>query len=120
VKPLQPYRLSYRWKSKWITTDQGPFVEIYGYDQKGLYHKGPMIKGTNLWHTETLEFMPPEECNAVVVRLRRNKSRRFDSKIAGTLWLDDFKLEKIAQGLELRAVRYDPTSNAQGSKRSAD
>jgi hypothetical protein len=54
-----------------------------------------MIKGTNLWHTETLEFTPPEECNAVVVRLRRLPSRRFDSKIAGTLWLDDFKLEKI-------------------------
>jgi tetratricopeptide (TPR) repeat protein len=95
VKPLEPYRLSYRWKSKWITTDQGPFVEIYGYDQEGLRHKGPMITGTNLWHTETLEFTPPEECNAVVVRLRRLKSRRFDSKIAGTLWLDDFKLEKI-------------------------
>ena len=95
VKPLQPYRLSYRWKSKWITTDQGPFVEIYGYDQKGLHQKGPMITGTNLWRTETLEFTPPEECNAVVVRLRRLKSRRFDSKIAGTLWLDDFKLEKL-------------------------
>jgi hypothetical protein len=54
-----------------------------------------MIKGTNLWQTETLEFTPPEECNAVVVRLRRLKSRRFDSKIAGTLWLDDFKLEKL-------------------------
>jgi len=95
VVPLKPYQLSYRWKSKWITTDQGPFVEIYGYDQKGLHHKGPMIKGTNLWITETLEFTPPEECNAVVVRLRRLPSRRFDSKIAGTLWLDDFKLEKL-------------------------
>lgn len=95
VKPLEPYRLSYRWKSKWISTDKGPFVEIYGYDQKGLYQKGPMIKGTNLWHTESLEFIPPEECNAVVVRLRRLKSHRFDSKIAGTLWLDDFKLEKV-------------------------
>jgi hypothetical protein len=95
VQPSQPYRLSYRWKSKWISTDQGPFVEIYGYDQKGLYRKGPMIKGTNLWQTESLEFTPPEECHAVVVRLRRLKSRRFDSKIAGTLWLDDFKLEKV-------------------------
>jgi hypothetical protein len=103
VVPLQLYRLSYRWKSKWISTDKGPFVEIYGYDQKGLHHKGPMIKGTNLWHTETLEFTPPEECNAVVVRLRRLKSHRFDSKIAGTLWLDDFKLEKIAQGSMLKA-----------------
>jgi hypothetical protein len=103
VVPSESYRLSYRWKSKWITTDQGPFVEIYGYDQKGLHQKGPMIKGTNLWQTETIEFTPPEECNAVVVRLRRLKSHRFDSKIAGTLWLDDFKLEKIAQSSRLNA-----------------
>jgi len=98
VVPLQSYRLTYEWKSKWITTDQGPFVEIYGYDQKGLYQKGPMILGTNSWQTETIEFAVPEECNAVVVRLRRLKSRRFDSKIAGSLWLDDFKLEEIEDG----------------------
>jgi len=116
VKPLQPYRLSYRWKSKWITTDQGLFVEIYGYDQKGLHHKGPMIKGTNLWHTETLEFTAPEECNAVVVRLRRLPSRRFDSKIAGTLWLDDFKLEK------LQSADFDPQNkyNPQITQINAD
>jgi hypothetical protein len=116
VVPLQPYRLSYRWKSKWITTDQGPFVEIYGYDQKGLHHKGPMIKGTNLWHTETLEFTPPEKCNAVVIRLRRLKSRRFDSKIAGTLWLDDFKIEK------LQSADFDPQNkyNPQISQINAD
>jgi tetratricopeptide (TPR) repeat protein len=95
VDPLQPYRLSYGWKSKWITTDQGPFVEIYGYDQSGLYLKGPMITGTNLWQTETLEFTAPPDCHAVVVRLRRLPSHRFDSKIAGTLWLDDFKLQKV-------------------------
>jgi tetratricopeptide (TPR) repeat protein len=108
VKPLQPYRLSYRWKSKWISTDKGPFVEVYGYDQVGLHNKGPMITGTNLWHTETLEFTPPEECNAVVVRLRRLKSRRFDSKIAGTLWLDDFKLEKLQSADYADLRRLDP------------
>ena len=108
VVPLQSYRLSYEWKSKWITTDQGPFVEIYGYDQKGLYHKGSMITGNNLWHTETIEFAPPEECNAVVVRLRRLPSRRFDSKIAGTLWLDDFKLEKFRSADYADFRRLDP------------
>jgi hypothetical protein len=106
VVPLQSYRLSYDWKSKFITTDQGPFVEIYGYDQKGLYHKGSMITGTQVWHTETIEFIAPEECHAVVVRLRRLPSRRFDSKIAGTLWLDDFRLETIrAQSSRLKAQR---------------
>jgi tetratricopeptide (TPR) repeat protein len=111
VVPLQTYRLSYFWKSKWITTDQGPFVEIYGYDQNGLHHKGPMMTGTNLWHNETIEFTAPENCHAVVVRLRRLQSHRFDSKIAGTLWLDDFKLEKLnAESSKLKA-QIEPQIN---------
>ena len=53
-----------------------------------------MINGTHDWGTEMIEFSPPEGCEAVVVRLRRKPSRRFDSKISGTVWLDDFRLEK--------------------------
>ena len=54
-----------------------------------------MITGTNDWQTEVIEFTPPEGCEAVVVRLRRLPSKRFDSMISGTVWLDDFKLEKV-------------------------
>jgi len=97
VEPQNSYRLSYTWQSREITTDQGPFVEISGYDCKGLHHKGPMIDGTQEWRTETIEFVPPEDCEAVVVRLRRLPSKRFDSKISGTVWLDDFRLEKVNQ-----------------------
>jgi len=95
VEPLEHYRLSFAWRSWRITTDQGPFVEIYGYDCKGLYHKSIMINGTKDWQIEAIEFVPPEGCQAVVVRLRRKPSKRFDSKISGTVWLDDFRLEKI-------------------------
>ena len=97
VEPQNSYRLLYSWQSREITTDQGPFVEIYGYDCKGLYHKGPMINGTHDWQAETVEFVPPEGCQAVVMRLRRLPSKRFDSKISGTVWLDDFRLEKENQ-----------------------
>ena len=95
VDPLTPYRLTYNWRSKDITTDQGPFVEIYGYDQKGVYVKGPMMLGTHEWQEQAVDFLVPENCHAVVVRLRRVPSKRFDSKLAGTLWLDDFRLEKM-------------------------
>jgi hypothetical protein len=94
VEPLKPYRLTYWWRSEKVTTDQGPFVDIYGYDSRGLYKKGPMITGTNDWCAEAVEFTPPENCQAVVVRLRRLPSGRFDSNIAGTLWLDNFRLEE--------------------------
>ena len=46
VNPQEKYRLTYAWKSRGITTDEGPFVEIVGYDKQGLYHAGPMITGS--------------------------------------------------------------------------
>jgi hypothetical protein len=32
-------------------------------------------------------FVIPEECSAVLVRLRRKESNHIDSKLAGQLWL---------------------------------
>jgi len=95
VDPMTDYRLTYGWRSRDLTTDQGPLVDIYGYDCDGFYRNGPMMLGTNEWREQKIEFTVPEDCRAVVVRLYRRSSRRFDSKIGGTLWLDDFKLEKL-------------------------
>jgi hypothetical protein len=95
AEPQTRYRLTYAWKSQGITTDQGPFIEVYGYDKEGLYKAGPMITGSHKWREVSIEFDMPEGCRAAVMRLRRLPSSRFDSKIRGTLWLDDFRLEKI-------------------------
>ncbi len=95
VIPLARFRLNYAWKSHGITTDQGPFIEIIGYDQKGLSQSGPMIAGTHQWREESIEFRPPAGCRAVLVRVRRRPSHRFDSKISGSFWLDAFRLEKL-------------------------
>ncbi|MBW2605452.1 MAG: tetratricopeptide repeat protein [Deltaproteobacteria bacterium] len=94
VDPMTPYRLTYHWRSRDLTTDQGPFVGIYGYDSKGFSVKGAMMLGTHGWQKQVIEFTAPKDCHAVVVRLHRRPSHRFDSKIAGRLWLDDFRLEK--------------------------
>ena len=94
VDPMTPYRLTYHWRSRDLTTDQGPFVDIYGYDCKGYYANGPMMLGTHGWQKQDIEFTAPKDCHAVVVRLYRRPSHRFDSKIDGRLWLDDFRLEK--------------------------
>ena len=94
VDPLTPYRLTYHWRSRDLTTDQGPFVYVSGYDCKGFYIQGPMMLGTHGWQKQEIEFTAPKDCHAVVVRLHRRPSHRFDSKIDGRLWLDDFRLEK--------------------------
>jgi hypothetical protein len=95
VTALKRQRLSYAWKSQGITTDQGPFIEIVGYDQKGLSQTGPMITGTHDWREGVIEFRPPAGCRAAVVRVRRRPSHRFDSKIKGSFWLDNFRLEVL-------------------------
>ncbi len=95
VEPLRQYVMKYRWKSTGITTDQGPFVEVYGYDMKGLHKKGQMIIGTNEWRQETVAFIPPENCHAVVIRLRRLPSKRFDCNIEGTVYLDNFSINTL-------------------------
>ncbi|MFZ0613543.1 MAG: hypothetical protein WAM73_14995 [Desulfobacterales bacterium] len=94
VDPHAGYRLTYAWKSRGLTTDQGPFLEIYGFDREVFYRSGPMMTGTHDWRTESIDFEPPPGCRAVVVRLSRQPSNRFDAKIGGTLWLDDFRLEE--------------------------
>ncbi|MCB2148587.1 MAG: hypothetical protein KQI81_19065 [Deltaproteobacteria bacterium] len=99
VTPQEKYRLTYAWKSNWITTDEGPFVEVVGYDQQGLYRAGPMITGTQGWQEESIEFEVPADCHAAVVRLRRRTSMRFDAKIRGTVWLDNFRLVRIETGV---------------------
>ncbi len=92
VMPERSYQLTYWWKSKSITTDQGPFAEIYSYDVSGLYKKGPMAVGSRDWEQVAVEFTAPADCHAVVMRLRRKESLRFDNKIQGVLWADDFLL----------------------------
>ncbi len=98
VIPQEKYRLTYAWKSQRITSDQGPFFEIASYDRPGLYLVGPMITGTKGWHSASIEFAIPEGCQAVLIRLCRLPSQRFDSKIRGDLWLDDFRIEKLSNG----------------------
>jgi hypothetical protein len=107
MEPQETYRLTYAWKSKGITTDQGPFVEIVGYDIQGLYRAGPMITGSNGWHEESITFEAPADSRAAVVRLRRRTSMRFDSKINGTVWLDNFRLEKIESDARTTAVENE-------------
>jgi hypothetical protein len=101
--PQKTYRLTYAWKSTGITTDQGPLVEIVGYDQPGFYRAGSMIMGTQGWREESITFTMPAECHAAMVRLRRRASMRFDSKIRGIVWLDNFRLEDMATDVRTTA-----------------
>jgi hypothetical protein len=53
-----------------------------------------MIDPSLEWQKETIFFSIPENCHAIDLRVMRTRSNRFDSKIQGKMWIDNFQLEK--------------------------
>ena len=96
VTPQASCRLAFWWRDKGLTTDQFPYIEVTGYDASGLSARSPALQGAKEWQRADIAFTPPADCQAVVVRLRRRPSGRFDNKIRGRLWLDDFELQQMA------------------------
>jgi len=94
VQPLKSYQISYWWRSENITTDKRPYLEIRSFEGKSVLTKSPMIQSSAKWQAQRLSFLTPEHCQAIVIRVRRDRSHRFDSKIEGQMWLDNFHLEK--------------------------
>jgi hypothetical protein len=75
-----------------LTTDQRPYWTITGYKCEGLSVRGEMIPPSGPPDTFSLGFTVPEECHAVQIALRRNKSHYFDNQISGKLTLNGLEL----------------------------
>jgi hypothetical protein len=96
VLPGKNYNIAFWWRSKDLTTDQRPFIEIRGLDcNDKSYWKSDMVASNTDWTQQKLFVSIPESCFAVTVTLRRHPSQRFDSKISGILWLDHFQMEVL-------------------------
>ena len=87
------YRLTANIKTDKLTTDQRPYLEVYGYQCGNFpYAKSEMMQPSQQWEKITLDFEVPADCAAVVVRMRRDESTQIDSKISGHLWLADMAI----------------------------
>lgn len=93
VQPGREYSLRFARKNSNLTTDQGVFLEVSGYQCKGVYAKSGAATGTSSWVVEELRFKVPEDCQACTLKVRRKESLMFDNKIAGDYWLDSVQLE---------------------------
>lgn len=92
VDPGASYTLRFAQKGRSLTTDQGVFLEVSGYQCKGLYAASSPLAGTSPWIEEQLSFQVPPDCEAALIRVRRKESLKFDNKISGDYWLDDVRL----------------------------
>lgn len=92
VEPNQEYLLVSHMKADGITTENGVGWEVHCFKADGPVWTTETIVGTQDWKIVTLSFKTPENCDAIVVRLRRYKSRKLDRFISGHLWVDKVEL----------------------------
>jgi hypothetical protein len=76
-----------------LSTDQGIGFQIVDAEDGGrLDLKTERWLGTRDWTKVEQSFVIPERTRLVEVRLVREASLKFDSKIRGTAWIDDVRL----------------------------
>jgi uncharacterized protein YciU (UPF0263 family) len=84
-------------KSQKMTTDQRPFVEVSGFKCEMLAASSEMVAADQDWTEHQVVVQVPEECAAIVVRLRRKESKHIDNKLAGQLWARNFVISVMGK-----------------------
>jgi hypothetical protein len=91
LKPDTEYLLKTHARTKDVTTKSGVKIEVFG--------TGPAFGGSSEalvedkgWTELTVSFRTPPRSQGGVVRIRREKTDKFDRLISGTVWIDDVRL----------------------------
>jgi hypothetical protein len=93
LKPDTKYLLSAHVKSKGVTTRSGVKLEVVGIGQ-GFYQASDLLTGDNEWKELTIAFKTPAQSQGGLVRVRREKTEKFDRFISGLVWVDDLRLKE--------------------------
>ena len=89
------YRLTVWIKTNNLKSGGNPAVEIYNAnDDKNIVTGEPLPSGTDDWRQLSLDFTAPANAEAVGVRVVRAYCGD-QCPIFGTIWLDEFKLERL-------------------------
>jgi hypothetical protein len=94
------YCLSAWVKSASLTTDQGVGFYVFDEGRERPYLFVPPVTGTSDWHLVRKCFIMPNGPQPVQVVVVRSVSNEADNLVAGTVWLDDVRLEPGALAVE--------------------
>lgn len=93
LKPNTEYSLRAHMRTKAITTKSGLKIEISGIGP-AFYGSSESLVGDNGWNELTVTFRTPPQSQGGMVRIRREKTDKFDRFISGTVWLDNVQLKE--------------------------
>lgn len=97
VEPGTVYEFSAWMRAQAVTTDKGVSLRLFAPENP----KNPPVftsdsKGTEPWTRVTLPWKAAKGVHLLQVCVTRAQSQKFDSKIAGVVWVDDVSLLPIA------------------------
>jgi tetratricopeptide (TPR) repeat protein len=94
ILPRGAYRFRARVRTEGLTTDQGIQLRILSLDPaQSTGWSSSQWLGTNSWSTVEIPFIVPANGRVYGIQLVRNPSLKFDSLIAGTVWIDSVRVE---------------------------
>jgi hypothetical protein len=98
LRPNSEYVLKAHMKTKGVTTKSGIRIEMSGVGP-AFYGASESLIGDNGWKELTIAFRTPPQSQGGVVRVRREKTDKFDRFISGTVWIDNISLTERKQSL---------------------
>lgn len=105
VEPATRYRLSFAFRTRGLVSGALPVVAVVdesGAEGQPLAESEPLPKNVEAWQAAAVEVTTPAGASAVTVRLQRQATcDAARCPIFGQLWLDGFRLEKVAPASEV-------------------
>ncbi|MBS3921152.1 MAG: hypothetical protein KG012_19945 [Deltaproteobacteria bacterium] len=96
LKPNSEYVLKAHMKTKGITTKSGIRIEVLGVGPS-FHGISESLIGDNEWKELVIPFRTPVQSQGGVVRVRRERTDKFDRFISGTVWIDNVSLKEKGQ-----------------------
>ncbi len=96
VEPGAKYRLTAYWRGTNVTTRSTPFIQLAAIrGQEKVNSRSDSKRGSWSWEKLAVEIKMPEDSKLLRVSIRRKKTNALDRNISGTIWFDEFNLEKL-------------------------
>ena len=92
-KPDTEYLLKVNMRTRAVTTKSGLKIEISGIGP-AFYKASESLVGDNEWKEMTVAFRTPPQSQGGLVRIRRERTDKFDRYISGTVWIDHVSLKE--------------------------
>jgi len=90
-QPDTDYSIRASMRTKAVTTKSGVKIEVVGVGTDFYKGSDPMV-GDHDWQEILFSFRSPAKTQGGMIRIRREKTDKFDRLISGTVWIDNVSL----------------------------